>query len=249
MGLQGAAFLALWNDVDPARDAEYDDWHTFEHVPERVGIEGFLAARRYVARERSDDRYFTLYDVESFGVFAGPAYAEVVDHPSEWSRSMRPSLHNFHRSPCTMLSTQGTGLAGSIATFRIGVRAPLNAAGLGEVRTALEPCLATSGITSLHLGLADRDAGTRFPLQNVPATDTSAGAAYVLLVEGIDRSELDAAAPRIIEAIVGCVDPMQPVVWKSFDLAIAIDRSNLQHPTTQRQPPRPDLRQRWQVYR
>jgi hypothetical protein len=248
MGLQGAAFLALWNDVDPARDAEYDVWHTFEHVPERVGIEGFLAARRYVARERPDDRYFTLYDVESLGVFAGPGYADVVDHPTEWSRSMRPSLRNFCRSPCAMLSTQGTGLAGSIATFRIGVRTPLNA-GLDAIRSALEPSLATSGIASLHLGLADPDAGTRFPLKNVPDIGASAGAVYVLLVEGIDRSELDAAAPRIIEVIEPCVDLMEPVVWKSFDLAMAIERSNLQHPTTQRQPPRPDLRQRWQVYR
>ena len=52
MALRGSAFLALWNDFDPARDAEYNCWHTFEHVPERVGIEGILAGRRYVAMEQ-----------------------------------------------------------------------------------------------------------------------------------------------------------------------------------------------------
>jgi hypothetical protein len=243
MGLQGSAFLALWNDVDPARDAEYNCWHTFEHVPERVGIKGFCSGRRYIARERFEDRYFTLYDVESLDVFARPGYGDVVDHPTEWSRSMRPSLRNFHRKPCTTLSTQGAGLAGSISTFRIGARAALDAAGLAAVRSTLEAVLKAPGNASLHLGLAD--AGARFPLKNAPIADASSGADYILLIEGIDRGELDAAAPRIVETIDPCFDPMQPVIWKSFDLAFAIERSNLQHPTTQRQPPQPELRQRW----
>lgn len=41
MTLKGCAFLALWNDFDPGRDAEYNCWHTFEHVPP-----GATAARR-----------------------------------------------------------------------------------------------------------------------------------------------------------------------------------------------------------
>jgi hypothetical protein len=49
MALKGSAFLALWNDFDPARDEEYNCWHTFEHVPERVGIEGVVSGRRYIA--------------------------------------------------------------------------------------------------------------------------------------------------------------------------------------------------------
>jgi hypothetical protein len=56
MTLKGSAFLALWNDFDPARDAEYNCWHTYEHVPERVGIEGILTGRRYIARERAERR-------------------------------------------------------------------------------------------------------------------------------------------------------------------------------------------------
>src|SRR5256885_14231528 len=43
------AFLALWNGLDrsDARE-EYEAWHAMEHVPERVGLPGFLWARRYV---------------------------------------------------------------------------------------------------------------------------------------------------------------------------------------------------------
>jgi hypothetical protein len=244
MGLQGSAFLALWNDVDPARDAEYNCWHTFEHVPERVGIKGFCAGRRYIARERTDDRYFTLYELDDLSALSGADYADVVDRPTEWSRSMRPSLRNFQRTPCITLLTLGTGSASGVATFRIGVRDALNVAGLNTVRSALESHLESSGIASVHLGLVDADA--RFPLKNAPSADSSAdGIAYVLIVEGIDRGELDAAAPRIVETIDRCFHPMRAVSWKSFDFAFAIERSALRHLTTQRQPARADLHQRW----
>ena len=43
----GAAFLALWNGIDrPEARAEYEAWHAFEHVPERVGLPGFEYGRR-----------------------------------------------------------------------------------------------------------------------------------------------------------------------------------------------------------
>lgn len=71
MPLRGSAFLALWNDIEPRRRAEYDDWHTFEHVPERVGIAGFVSGRRYVARERGEGRYFTLYELDGLGALEG----------------------------------------------------------------------------------------------------------------------------------------------------------------------------------
>lgn len=248
MAMKGSAFLALWNDVDPARDAEYNCWHTFEHVPERVGIKGFLAGRRYIARERADDRYFTLYELEGLGALAGPDYADVVDHPTEWSRSMRPSLRNFQRSPCTTLWTLGTGVASCVATFRIRVRGEQHAPVSSAVRLALEPYLESSDIASIHLGLANTDA--RFPLRNAPDADPAdGGATYVLIVEGIDRSELDVAATRVVETIDRCFDPYQPVLWKSFDLAFAVKRSDLRHPTMPRQPTRAELRHRWYMDR
>ena len=56
MPLNGNAFLALWNDIAPAREADYARWHTQEHVPERVAATGFRGARRYVSRSRPDHR-------------------------------------------------------------------------------------------------------------------------------------------------------------------------------------------------
>ena len=43
MALTGSAFLALWNDIADVR--VHDQWHTLEHVPERVSVTGFHGAR------------------------------------------------------------------------------------------------------------------------------------------------------------------------------------------------------------
>src|SRR5829696_3377285 len=121
MALDGTAFLALWNDFDPARDDEYNCWHTFEHVPERVGIDGVLSGRRYVARERSASRYFTLYELSGLEALDGPGYMDVVEHPTEWSASMRPSFSNFVRRPCTTEFSVGQGHGAVIAPYRFAL--------------------------------------------------------------------------------------------------------------------------------
>ena len=236
MALNGSAFLALWNDVDPARDAEYNDWHTQEHVPERVGIPGFLSGRRYVAAERSVDRYFTLYEVDALCAFAGPGYADVVARPTAWTLAMRASFRNFQRHPCATVYSSGTGIGGSVATFRFAADDAAAALDAGAAKALLAPFFETQGITSIHLGRAVPDAA--FPLKNAAADVAAAGPGFVLLVEGVMRAGLDRASPRIVAAIEGRAAPGHRVVAATFDLAYVIRRSELAHPTTQRQPAR-----------
>ena len=238
MPLQGSAFLALWNDVDPKRDAEYNVWHTFEHVPERVGIAGILAGRRYAARERNENRYFTLYELEALAALAGPEYADVVEHPTEWSLSMRPALRQFQRSPCATLISLGAGIGGSIATLRFAAEVELDAT---EAAAALDPFLVIGAMTSLHLGRIEADAA--FPIRNTPTSSAAeTGSQFVLLVEGNDRAALEGVATDIGDALERGFGAHRTPMWKSFDLAYAIDRSSLQHPTTRRQPERGELR-------
>jgi hypothetical protein len=241
MTLRGSAFLALWNDFDPARDAEYSCWHTFEHVPERVGIEGILAGRRYVALERDDHRYFTLYDLASLAALDGPQYADVVDRPTAWSASMRPSFRNFLRQPCERVCSAGIGMAGSIATFRFSVRRPV---GNDAWRDFLERQLAQAGVTALYLGAVDVDA--KFPVSNTPSGDLAPRAAYVLLVEATDGRALTAQCRAIAGAVGANADLTKEPEWESYELAFAVAEGDLREPKGRRQPARADLQRRWQ---
>ena len=45
MALSGEGAICIWNDItDEGRD-EFYAWHLAEHMPERVGIPGFLRGR------------------------------------------------------------------------------------------------------------------------------------------------------------------------------------------------------------
>ena len=241
MALRGSAFLALWNDFDPAHDAEYNCWHTFEHVPERVGIEGILTGRRYVAMERSDRRYFTLYELASLAALDGPQYKDVVDRPTTWSASMRPSFRNFFRRPCELVCSAGIGMASSMATFRLSVRAPAEAAAWQQ---AMQRQLTAGGVTALHLGAVDVDA--KFPVGNAVSSDATGGTPYVLLVEGVDRKALTAQCAVIAADVLASVACVSEPEWETYDLAIVITEGDLSEPKGRRQPERADLRRRWQ---
>ena len=152
MPLKGSAFLALWNDIEPQRRTEYDAWHTFEHVPERVGIPGFIRGRRYVARERSEQRYFTLYELGGLEALEGVDYVDVVERPTDWSASMRPSFRNVIRHPCTTVVSLGQGVGGSISTLRFGIASTGQKVDVDTARAVLGPLLETVQITAAHLG-------------------------------------------------------------------------------------------------
>ena len=161
MALQGSAFLALWNDFDPARDVEYNVWHTFEHVPERVGIDGVLASHRYIANERNDWRYFTLYELADLATLEGESYMDVANHPTEWSLSMRPSFRNFFRQPCATDLTAGQGHGAAIASHRFSLPAAADPARWTEL---LAPLVESAAAVAIHVGRVDTSA--KFPVQN-----------------------------------------------------------------------------------
>lgn len=238
MALVGTAFLALWNDFDPARYAEYDCWHTFEHVPERVGIDGVLSGRRYVARERDDRRWFTLYELASLAALEGPGYKDVVDHPTAWTLSMRPSFRNFLRRPCTTELSAGQGHGAAIATLRIVLPdAPAAAAW----RAALEPFVTSAAAIAIHAGCVDVSA--KFPLGNAAATG-DAGVPYVVLVEAAERASLERVLEPVCAAIAGLARNAA-IERETYDLALTVLKSDLAERDAARQPPRPDLHARW----
>jgi hypothetical protein len=37
----GKGLLAVWADVDPEVEAEFNEWYDKEHVPERLAVPGF----------------------------------------------------------------------------------------------------------------------------------------------------------------------------------------------------------------
>ncbi len=48
MGRTGSkGLMGFWADIDEDYVLRFQEWHNYEHIPERVGIPGFNAGRRY----------------------------------------------------------------------------------------------------------------------------------------------------------------------------------------------------------
>ncbi len=183
MGLLGTAVLAIWNDVAPGGDAEFNHWHTREHVAERVGVPGFLRGRRYAAVS-GGPTYFTLYETESLEILRGGAYVARLNDPTPWSRRVLPLFRNNNRSACRVTQSLGRGVGGTLATLRVG---PLPE-GEAELRawltgTTLPAVSEQPGIVGVHLCEADLGA-TRVPSQEQKLRDREdATARWIVLVE------------------------------------------------------------------
>jgi hypothetical protein len=218
--LEGRGTLALWNGVDPARRAEYDLWHTREHVPERLSVPGILGARRYVRTEGPLPEFLTLYSLRDTGVLRSAAYQQLLDSPTAWSRSMRGSFRGFMRVCCLRAWSVGGGAGGVLGALTLpdGVQPD-------DLRPALESLVAGLGLVAAHLLLRDAD------VPDVPfaiggdAPDFPRGGA--ILLETWDEAALRQALPSVRERLERRGLGEAVGTFTCYRLAYALDQASL----------------------
>ena len=124
MAEAATALLALWNDVDARRDAEYNDWHAREHVPERLTVPGLLWGLRFRRLGAGAmPLYLTLYGLRDEAVLDSEAYLGLLQHPTPASREMRPAMHNIARWVCRLHELAGIDRAERLAVKTFDTRA------------------------------------------------------------------------------------------------------------------------------
>ena len=83
MALMSDAVMILYCDVaDDA--ADHDDWHTYEHLHERLSIPGFLRGTRWT-RASGSPRYLIVYEIANVDMARSPDYLERLNHPTAWT--------------------------------------------------------------------------------------------------------------------------------------------------------------------
>ncbi len=119
MALLGQAAMLLSFDVAREAIPEHDDWHTHEHLPERLSIPGFVRGTRWVAL-RAQPRYFVLYEVEKLSILTSDAYRERLNNPSPWTSKMMAHYRGMRRGLCSVAGSFGLGIghAGLLLRFK-----------------------------------------------------------------------------------------------------------------------------------
>ncbi len=188
MPLAGKGMLLTSMDIDASDEADFNRWYDREHLEERVAIDGFLEARRYVAYE-GRPKYLCLYSVRTFDVLDSPAYHAALKNPTDWSKTTLARFKNMIRvvARITLSRGQGRGAALGIARLR-----PL-AGGQDKLRSALQNALdpgPRDGIISMHL--IESDPVLSRPITDDPPVPDPGAADWFVLIDGTDVNAVSA---------------------------------------------------------
>jgi hypothetical protein len=180
MPLPGRGMLLTSMDVDPEYELDFNRWYDREHLEERVAIDGFLEARRYVAHE-ARPKYLCLYSTATLQVLSSEAYRKRLAHPTDWSRTTMARFENMTRAVGRITVSRGAGRGAVLGIVRLRPMAGHE----DDLRTGLTEMLDPSGldgIISMHL--IESDAALSGPTAELPVAGGASD--WFVLIDGSD---------------------------------------------------------------
>ncbi|KIZ36073.1 MULTISPECIES: DUF4286 family protein [Rhodopseudomonas] len=196
MPLAGTGMLLTSMDIDPADELDFNRWYDREHLIERVAIDGFVEARRYVAH-RASPKYLSLYSTESFEVLSSAAYNTALANQTAWSTRNIGKFRNMIRGVARISASRGHGRGACLGLIRIRP----GAGDADSLRAGIIKQLAPElhdGIISMHLLEND-------PTLSKPLTgDTEAPGAgdWYVLVDGTSPTAVEPAVGGLFDAVI-----------------------------------------------
>ena len=195
MPLAGKGMLLTSMDIDPSDEINFNRWYDREHLEERVAIDGFLEARRYIAHQGAP-KYLCLYSAETFEVLDSAAYRAALANPTDWSKTTMARFKNMIRAVARITISRGKGRGAALGIIRIrpetGAEDRLRAA----LREKLDP-QQHDGIISMHL--IESDPGLSRPINAAGVSAPGAGDWFVL----IDGTDVNAVSKVIAARFTG----------------------------------------------
>lgn len=191
MTVPGDAAIAMWWTVADSDRTEFHEWHSKEHLPERLGIDGFRRGSRWEAIDGGGGMFVT-YELENYDILTSPGYFARLNRPTPWSVKMMPLHRDMVRSQCRVLARAGAGVASHMWTICLSPDArredELARYLAGRIRGLPE----RTGITSARLLRTETPDAIPTKEQEIRGGDAVAD--WVVLVSGYDASILDAIA-------------------------------------------------------
>ena len=115
--------LAIFQNVVPGREPEFEEWFQHEHLPERMAVPGFLLGRRHEAIS-GHPHYFHFYVIRSVEVLKSATYLDRVAKPTPMTRIvMSEIVKDVFRTVCHRTLRLGAMPGTGVVTMRLGERA------------------------------------------------------------------------------------------------------------------------------
>lgn len=196
--LSGEGAVAIWNGIADEGRADFYAWHLNEHMPERVGIPGFLRGRRYRAADgATQPEFFTLYETLSFQVIQGSDYLARLNSPTAWTRAATAHFKSTTRSLARVLSSHGVGPGGAMLTMRFDIPSDAGRTAVPLLTAALDAAARLPRVSGAHLLSADDGASSQSTTESQGRKDLLRPAPWIVLVEACDIDALGAAQAQV----------------------------------------------------
>jgi len=189
MPLAGKGMLLTSMDIDPSDEAEFNRWYDREHLEERVAIDGFLEARRYVARQGSP-KYLCLYSTETFDVLDSPAYRAKLANPTDWSKKTMARFKNMIRAVARITISRGQGRGAALGIVRLRPAAGGEDRLRAALREKLDPGM-SDGIISMHL--IESDPVLSRPIFDASSVSNPGAGDWFVLIDGTHMNAISEA--------------------------------------------------------
>lgn len=194
MALNTSAAMVLFYDIE-GDAADHDDWHSYEHLHERLSVPGFRRGSRWIT-DGEGPRYLVIYEVDNTGIGTSQPYLDRLNNPTRWTREIMPRFRGMVRGFCDVAASSGYGLGSRITAIRF--EPPESS--IDEVSTwlgedALPSIMMRRGIASAHL---------LRPVPPPPMTEEQAlrgpdrPMPWLVLISGYDGSALEAATAKLV---------------------------------------------------
>ena len=210
MPLAGKGMLLTSMDIDAADDEDFNRWYDREHLEERVAIEGFIEARRYVAHSGSP-KYLCLYSTETIEVLDSPAYRARLANSTDWSKKSMARFKNMIRAVARITISRGQGRGAVLGIIRLRPVAGSEEALRKTLQEKFDPGT-RDGIISMHL--IESDAKLSGPTAEIPSASDGAGDWYVL----VDGTNVNAIATVLASRFICTAAPPKLVSSGIYNL-------------------------------
>jgi hypothetical protein len=222
MPLAGKGMLLTSMDIDASDDEDFNRWYDREHLEERVAIDGFIEARRYVAHSGSP-KYLCLYSTTAIEVLDSPAYRARLANSTDWSKKSMARFKNMIRAVARITISRGQGRGAVLGIVRLRPDGGNEKALREALRERLDPD-ALDGIISMHL--IENDAKLSGPTGEIPSASVGAADWYVL----IDGTNVNAVSTVLASRFNGPAAPTRPVSSGIYSLMWDLAKCDISRP-------------------
>ena len=161
MSLLGSAVLVNWGGIIPNKEEDYNQWHSKEHMPERISLPGFLRGYRAIGIEGTNlnHKYFMMYEAKNKEVFVSKEYLDRLNNPTKWTKEILSNYISPSRTICSVISSKSVGSGNFILTVRFLDEQFKKNHDLEQLKVFINKVIEFQNITGIHFLVGDNSFG------------------------------------------------------------------------------------------